>query len=189
VNYHAAGPIILDFKGLEDGRGSILTGRAGLDAFDDWEFLMDAYLAAMRNYATFSGRAGRKEYWMFALIVMAIMIVCFILDPMLGIYVLQGVFKTSSSAELNGAVVAAQAHDGIGILTLIAYLVHLIPGSAVAFRRLHDVNKSGWSILLAVIPLVNFYFLFLLIEQGTPGINRFGAPPPGPLPPPVPVGA
>jgi uncharacterized membrane protein YhaH (DUF805 family) len=152
-------------------------------------FSMNAYLAVMRNYATFSGRAGRKEYWLFALIVIVIMIACFILDPLLGIYVMQGIFKTGTSAEVNGAVLAAQAHDGVGILTVIAYLIHIIPGFAVAVRRLHDVDKSAWFILLGMIPLVNFYFLFLLIERGTPGTNRFGPPPSGPMPPPVPVGA
>lgn len=138
---------------------------------------MNDYLAVMRKFATFSGRASRKEYWMFALIAFAITMAAFILDMMLGVYVLPGVFKTSSSAELNGNVMASQQHDGIGILTLIAYLVHLIPGLAVAFRRLHDSNKSAWNFLLGLIPLVNFYILYLLIRQGTQGPNSYGASP------------
>ena len=150
---------------------------------------MNGYLTAMRKYATFSGRAARKEYWMFALVVFVIMIVCFIVDPLLGIYVLQDTFKTSTSADINGNVLASQQHDGIGILTLLMYLVHLIPGFAAAIRRLHDGNKSAWFILLAFIPLVNFYFLYLLIVQGTTGTNRFGPPPAGAAPPALPVGA
>ena len=150
---------------------------------------MNDYLKVVRKYATFPGRAGRKEYWMFALVLFVMLVVCFILDPLLGIYVLQGVFKTSTSADVGGNVLASQQHDGIGILTLMVYLVHLIPGLAAAIRRLHDGNKSGWFLLLSFIPIVNFYFLYLLIARGTPGTNRFGPPPVGALPPLVPAGA
>jgi uncharacterized membrane protein YhaH (DUF805 family) len=146
---------------------------------------MNDYLAVMRKYAVFSGRAGRREYWMFALIVFAIMVACFVLDPLLGIYVLPGVFKTGSSAELNGTVLASQSHDGIGILTVITYLVHLIPGFAVAVRRIHDGNKSAWTMLLALIPLVNFYIFYLLCKQGTQGPNNYGPSPLRPVMPPA----
>ena len=138
---------------------------------------MTDYLTVMRKYAAFSGRASRREYWMFALVVFAMMIAGFILDPVLGIYILPGVFKTSTSAEVNGAVLAAQQHDGIGILTTIVYLVHLVPGMAVAIRRFHDSNKSAWTILLAFVPFVNFYLFYLLCRQGTPGPNNYGPSP------------
>jgi uncharacterized membrane protein YhaH (DUF805 family) len=134
------------------------------------------YLAVMRKYAVFSGRASRREYWMFALIAFATMIACFFLDPLLGIYILPDVFKTSSSAEFNGKVVASQ-HDGIGILTAISYLVHLIPGLAVAIRRFHDSNKSAWTMLLALVPFVNFYLFYLLCRRGTQGPNSYGPSP------------
>ena len=138
---------------------------------------MNDYFKVMRKYADVSGRASRREYWVFALVVFAIMIGCFILDPLLGIYILPGIFKTSTSAEVNGTVLAAQQHDGIGILTVIAYLVHIIPGFAVAIRRIHDSNKSAWTMLLAFIPLVNFYVFYLLCKQGTQGPNSYGPSP------------
>jgi uncharacterized membrane protein YhaH (DUF805 family) len=143
---------------------------------------MNDYLAVMRKYAVFSGRASRREYWMFALIVLLIMIACVVLDPLLGIYILPDVFKTSTSAEFNGKVLASQ-HDGIGILTAITYLVHLIPGLAVAIRRFHDSNKSAWTMLLALVPLVNFYLLYLLCRQETQGPNRYGPSPLRPVEP------
>src|ERR1700709_618339 len=152
---------------LRDGR--TVTGRRG--------FSMNDYFKVMRKYADVSGRASRREYWVFALVVFAIMIGCFILDPLLGIYILPGIFKTSTSAEVNGTVLAAQQHDGIGILTVIAYLVHIIPGFAVAIRRIHDGNKSAWTMLLAFIPLVNFYVFYLLCKQGTQGPNSYGPSP------------
>ena len=138
---------------------------------------MNDYFKVMRKYADVSGPASRREYWVFALVVFAIMIGCFILDPLLGIYILPGIFKTSTSAEVNGTVLAAQQHDGIGILTVIAYLVHIIPGFAVAIRRIHDSNKSAWTMLLAFIPLVNFYVFYLLCKQGTQGPNSYGPSP------------
>jgi uncharacterized membrane protein YhaH (DUF805 family) len=137
---------------------------------------MNDYLAVMRKYAVFSGRASRREYWMFALIAFAIMMACFILDPLLGIYILPDVFKTSTSAEFNGKVAATQ-HDGIGILTVISYLVHLIPGFAVAIRRFHDSGKSAWTMLLTLVPFVNFYLFYLLCRQGTQGPNSYGPSP------------
>jgi uncharacterized membrane protein YhaH (DUF805 family) len=153
-------------------------------------YFMNDYLTVMRKYADFSGRASRREYWVFALIVFAIMVACFILDPLLGIYILPGVFKTSSSAEVNGTVLASQQHDGIGILTAISYLVHLIPGLAVAIRRIHDGNKSAWTMLLALVPLVNFYIFYLLCRQGTLGPNSYGPSPLRPVGmPAAPVGA
>jgi uncharacterized membrane protein YhaH (DUF805 family) len=137
---------------------------------------MNDYLAVMRKYAVFSGRASRREYWMFALIAFVIMIACMILDPLLGIYILPDVFKTSTSADFNGKVVASQ-HDGIGILTAASYLIHLIPGCAVAIRRFHDSNKSAWSLLLGLIPFVNIYLVYLLCRQGTQGPNSYGPSP------------
>jgi uncharacterized membrane protein YhaH (DUF805 family) len=144
---------------------------------------MGGYLTAMRKYAAFSGRASRSEYWMFALIATVIMFACFTADNFLGIYVLPGVFKTSSSADFNGTVLAAAQHDGIGILTLASYLVHLVPGFAVAVRRIHDVNKSAWTLLLGLIPFVGFYILYLMIKQGTPGPNSYGPSPLRPVEP------
>lgn len=138
---------------------------------------MNGYLTVMKKYADFSDRASRREYWVFALVVLVIMIASFLLDSLLGIYILPGVFKTSTSAEVNGTVLASQQHDGIGILTAISYVIHLIPGFAAAVRRFHDSNKSAWTILLALIPFVNFYLFYLLCRQGTQGPNRYGPSP------------
>ena len=82
---------------------------------------MNGYLTAMRKYATFSGRAGRKEYWIFALVVFVMLIVCFILDPLVGIYVMQDIFKTRTSADVNGNVLASQ-QDGIGMTQMTMHL-------------------------------------------------------------------
>ena len=139
---------------------------------------MNDYLAAMSKYFVFSGRASRKQYWMFALISLVIMVACNALDPVL---------DTVLRFDMSGMPRSGQGDPvsikfSIGILTTISYFAHLVPGFAAAVRRLHDSNKSAWIIVLGFIPLVNFYVLYLLIRAGTPGPNSYG---PSPLRPPV----
>ena len=93
---------------------------------------MNWYLAVLKNYAGFSGRARRKEYWMFVLFNMIFAIVAMILDNVLGL----------TAGELP-----------YGVFYFLYMLAVLIPGLAVAVRRLHDVGKSGWMILIALIQL------------------------------------
>jgi len=91
---------------------------------------MNWYLKVLKQYADFSGRARRKEYWMFVLFNMIFAIVAMILDFVLGIAI------------------------GYSPLYVLYALAMLIPGLAVAVRRLHDVGKSGWMTLIAFIPLI-----------------------------------
>jgi uncharacterized membrane protein YhaH (DUF805 family) len=104
------------------------------------------YFKVLRNYAGFSGRARRKEYWMFALMHI---IVSMCLGVLLGI------------AQVNDI-------DAISNLWTLAFL---LPSVAVGVRRMHDIDHSGWWIL---VPFVN---LFLLCSEGTRGPNRFGPDP------------
>lgn len=115
----------------------------------------------LRKFATFSGRASRSEYWWFllftALVSMALTIVDFMVIGM-----------------------EAVNDYGIGPLGAIATLVFLIPSIAVAVRRLHDRDKSGWWYLIGLVPLIGFIYLFYqFISRGTPGPNRFGQDPLG----------
>jgi uncharacterized membrane protein YhaH (DUF805 family) len=113
----------------------------------------------LRKYASFSGRARRREYWWFevftALVVAALTIVDgFIVGwDMIGVY-------------------------GLGPLGAIAVLAFFLPNLAVSVRRLHDRDKSGWWLLITLVPLIGFLFLFYnYISAGTPGDNRFGPDP------------
>ncbi len=118
---------------------------------------MKWYLKVIRdNYANFSGRARRMEYWMFALI-------NFIASIVLGI--------------VDGATGMMNVEMGIGLLGGIYSLIVLIPGLAVAVRRLHDMGKSGWWLLIAftgigLIVLLVFYFM-----DSQPGENKWGPNP------------
>ena len=113
----------------------------------------------LRKYATFSGRARRKEYWWFALFT-------FLVTMMLAIgdYILVG--------SENMAVYGAGPLLGFGSLALI------LPSLAVTVRRLHDRDKSGWFILLGLLPIVGAIVLFVwYVSRGTAGDNRFGPDP------------
>lgn len=119
---------------------------------------IDYMKLALSRYADFSGRSRRMEYWMFFLLNIGVSIVATILDGILG---------------MSGMIAGAY-----GPLSVIAMLGLLVPGIAVAIRRLHDQDKSGWWLLLAFIPilggLVLLVFMFL---EGTKGDNQYGPDP------------
>lgn len=118
---------------------------------------MNWYLKALKQYVDFSGRARRKEYWMFVLFNLLFAIAAMILDNVLGIAI-EGI--------------------GYGPLYGLYSLVVLVPGLAVGVRRLHDVGKSGWMLLIALIPLVGaIWLLVLLVTDGEPGTNKWGTNP------------
>ena len=152
------------------------------------------YLAALKKYATFSGRARRKEYWYFALMNW---IISFCLSlPFLCSY-LNIIFQTISSIdtlptedELLLATLTNMSPISI-VLYLLAMLYQLaifIPSLALWVRRLHDIGKSGKFLLLILvffIPLVNILacivlpilFLVWACTDSQIGENKYGADP------------
>ena len=114
----------------------------------------------LKRYADFSGRSQRKEYWMF---VLGVLIVALVLGFVQGLLGMGG----------DGGFAS-------GILTLIFAVVIFIPALAVQVRRFHDQDKSGWFVLLSLIPFVGgiIVFVFMCLD-GTPGPNRFGPDPKG----------
>jgi uncharacterized membrane protein YhaH (DUF805 family) len=112
---------------------------------------MNWYLAVLKNYAGFSGRARRTEYWMFFLINFIIVVV---LD------VISMAIKLST------------------ILGGVYGLLVLIPALAVGVRRLHDTGRSGWWLLISLIPVVGTIILIVfLATDGQPGDNQYGSNP------------
>ena len=118
---------------------------------------MNWYLQALKKYADFNGRARRREYWFFVLFNIIISIVLTVCDVVLGTY---------------------NAAASIGILTGIYTLAVLIPGIAVSVRRLHDTGRSGWWLLIVLVPLIGWIVLliFMLIDS-QPGQNAYGPSP------------
>lgn len=109
---------------------------------------VDAIKAGFSNYVNFSDRACRSEYWYWVLFIVIAEIVANIIDALIG----------------------------LGIVSTIFGLGTILPSLAVAVRRLHDLDRSGWWILLSLIPLVGAIILIIwYCSKGTEGPNRFGA--------------
>lgn len=118
---------------------------------------MKWFLKVIKQYADFDGRARRMEYWMYALIAFIIGLVIGFIEMLLGFYD-------------NGA--------SFGVLSLLYNLFLLIPGIAVSVRRLHDLGKSGWWLLIAFIPIVGLIWLLVLFfTEGESGSNEYGPDP------------
>ena len=125
---------------------------------------MEYMFAPLRRYADFKGRARRKEYWMWVLFVVVMLFVLMYLDSALGLGGTADGYADGSSVGFNMTG---------GVLTMIFWLATLIPSIAVAVRRVHDQDKSGWFILIP------FYNIILMFLEGTRGPNRFGPDPKG----------
>lgn len=120
---------------------------------------MNYFLKALRQYADFSGRARRMEYWMFVLFNLIFAIVAAVLDTLIGF----------------------ASEGGFGVISSLYSLAMIIPGLAVSVRRLHDVGKSGWMILIALIPLIgSIWLLVLYFTDSQPGANQYGPNPKSP---------
>ncbi|WP_437182102.1 DUF805 domain-containing protein [Pseudomonas xanthosomatis] len=124
------------------GASGVSTGAAGVSTIT----FGNVFFEVMKKYATFQGRARRKEYWLFALVINLIAFLIGFVEGLLGL---------------------------APIVSLLFSLAIMIPAIAVAVRRLHDTDHSGWWIL---VPIVNIVFMFF---DSTPGNNRFGPNPKG----------
>ena len=118
---------------------------------------MDYYLKVLKNYAVFEGRARRKEYWLFLLFNILILIVLSILDQILGTF---------------------DSETKKGFISSVYSLAVIIPSIAVSIRRLHDTDKTGWWLLLNFIPLFgSLVLLIFFISDSQRETNRFGVNP------------
>jgi uncharacterized membrane protein YhaH (DUF805 family) len=111
----------------------------------------------LKKYADFSGRARRKEYWMFTLLLLVAGFVLGIVEGVLG---------------LSGTV------GPYGPLSLLFMLAIIVPSIAVGVRRLHDTGRSGWWLLLYFLPIIGaIVLLVFMVLDGTRGPNEYGADP------------
>ncbi|MGZ5029156.1 MAG: DUF805 domain-containing protein [Methylobacter sp.] len=118
---------------------------------------MNWYLEVLKKYSEFNGRARRKEYWYFFLISTVISIFLAVID-----------FFTGTISE----------EAGLGLLSGIYALAVLIPGLSVTVRRLHDTDRSGWWILIGLIPVIGgIALLIFMVLDSAPGENQYGPNP------------
>ncbi len=116
---------------------------------------MNYYTDAFRHYADFGGRATRSHFWFFGLINLLVYILILIVEMSMGMLDPQG----------------------LGPLSVIYQLAVLIPAISVTVRRLHDVGKSGWSLLLAFIPLIGQIILIVWYCRDSDSDNKYGPNP------------
>jgi len=131
---------------------------------------MEWMILPYRRYAEFSGRSRRKEYWMFALFQLLVSIA------------IGAVFGRPSYVMGDGMMAGGMLVQGTGgmIQNLFA-LVSLVPSLAVTVRRLHDQDRSGWLLLLVLVPILGWFALFVFMcLEGTRGTNRYGPDPKNP---------
>lgn len=111
---------------------------------------MNYYLECFKKYATFAGRARRKEYWMFVLFNMIAMVICMIIDALLT----------------------------AGILAILYSLAVIIPSISVCVRRLHDTGRSGGWWWISLVPAIGgIWLLVLMCLEGEPKENQYGPDP------------
>ncbi len=117
---------------------------------------MNWYVAVLKKYAVFSGRARRQEYWMFLLVNIIITFVLGFIEGLAG-----------SPGVVGGLYLLAVALPSIG----------------VSVRRLHDTDRSGWWLFVVLIPLIGPIVIFVFtVQDSTPGANQYGANPKTDLP-------
>ncbi len=118
---------------------------------------MNWYFIALKKYAVFSGRSRRKEYWYFYLFYILFIFVLTFIDVMIGTY--------DEVAE-------------IGLFAGIFVLFMLIPLLAASVRRLHDTDRSGWWLLINLVPLIGvIVFTVFTLQDNKPGENQYGSSP------------
>ena len=111
----------------------------------------------LKKYADFSGRAPRAEYWWFYLLIIVGYVIATIIDSMLGL---------------------GQTIGPYGILMSVFALAMLVPSIAAGVRRLHDTDRSGWWLLIGLVPLIGAIVLIVFfVTQGTQGPNQYGDDP------------
>jgi uncharacterized membrane protein YhaH (DUF805 family) len=115
--------------------------------------IQEAITTCFANYVNFAGRAARPEYWWWVLFVIVIGVIL----------------------QIVGGIILGSASGAGGVLGGLFYLATFLPGLAVSVRRLHDTDRSGWWLLLALIPIVGpLVLLYFMVQPGTAGPNQFG---------------
>ena len=107
---------------------------------------MEYFLDAFKQYATFTGRATPRQYWMFVLFYVIAIILLTVIDVVVGTMVLSGLFS----------------------------LAAMIPSLSIAARRLHDTGRSGWWQLVLFVPLIGLIVMLVFLVQDSHDDNQYG---------------
>ena len=135
-----------DLVGASDTTYTIKAGLLPVEV----KYLLDPLV---KHYADFSGRANRKQFWLYALWLCVV-------------YIVIGILSAALGEKAGNAVI------------VLVWLALIVPNLAMIVRRLHDTDRSGWWVLISFLPLIGGLILFVFeVLPGTPGENRFGSQP------------
>ncbi|NBJ68223.1 MULTISPECIES: DUF805 domain-containing protein [Clostridia] len=136
---------------------------------------MKWFIKCLKNYATFRGRARRKEFWMFNLVFLLILFVCGFLLSLVNPELLANDpgYDSINATDKMGII------EGIlSFLISIFYISMILPAIAVTVRRLHDTGRSGWWYFIILIPVIGGIILIILsILDSEPNENKYGPNP------------
>ena len=126
---------------------------------------MSNFFTVMRRWKDFGGRSSRKEYWMFALWYVASLVLLSVLDQLVfgSAGALGGSKEIGSAATVN---VALNFYNAF-------YLITLVPSVSVSIRRLHDINRTGWWLLISLTIVGIILLLYWAMKPSDEGVNRF----------------
>lgn len=116
---------------------------------------MKWFILGIKNYCKFDGRTSRAEFWWY--------------------YLFYAIFLFIFSF-LDSFFAYQQLISGYGLICLSYIAFFALPTIGIQVRRLHDIGKSGWWILLLAIPIIGFFLYYLYAKKGDPFINKYGAP-------------
>lgn len=134
--------------------------------------LFSAYKEMFKNYANFNGRSRRSEYWFVVLANFIIMMVAYII---MFIPFLADVINYGEPLESSMFTMVIFC-----VLLMIYGLAVMVPSLAVGVRRLHDTGKSGWYMLMSLIPYIGSIILIVFMATDSqPGVNQYGPNPKG----------
>lgn len=129
------------------------------------------------NYATFGGRADRREFWLFQLFIFIVFAIAAIFNTfgiLAGVIGTVGLSSSSAAAATANGVIWFGLLTGLNVLVALFTLASIVPAVAQHARRFHDANLSAWLLLIGLIPgfgLLALYIMALL--PSTPGVSRF----------------
>ena len=126
---------------------------------------MTDFFTVMRRWKDFAGRSSRKEYWMFALWYLLILVSLSVLDSF--VFGSAGAFGGTKDIDSETTVTAALNFYNA------FYLLTLVPSISVSVRRLHDINRTGWWLLMSLTVVGIIPLLYWSIKRGDESLNRF----------------
>ena len=160
-SYNSAGGYDAGQSNYSAGQGGYGAGQGGYSSMGGaptpgMSFVEAVQTCVGKKYATFSGRARRSEYWYYTLFSILV----------------------SFAASVVGGALFVHSEGDINILSALVSIALFLPGLGVAIRRLHDIGKSGWWYLIALVPFIGWIVLLIFMcRDSDRGPNQFGPSP------------